>query len=118
MASRARFGCSARLARYAPVALLVAVLQLTGCAYCRLPRIDPTGELGVRKHFESPYRPGKKIKIDEYYRWIFENSVPGLPEKAKKAGLSPLEFMRRNGAFAVKNNLYDQHESRVSEADL
>ncbi|HTM54504.1 MAG TPA: hypothetical protein VL175_10775 [Pirellulales bacterium] len=44
MASRARFGCSARLARYAPVALLVAVLQLTGCAYCRLPRIDPTGE--------------------------------------------------------------------------
>jgi len=81
-------------------------------------RIDPTGELGVRKHFESPYRKGKKVTINEYYRWIFENSVPGLPEKAKRAGLSPLEFMRRNGAFAVKANVYDQHEARVPDTDL
>src|SRR4051794_35961572 len=44
MASRARIGCSVRLARYVPLALLVAGVQLTGCAYCRLPRIDPTGE--------------------------------------------------------------------------
>jgi len=27
-------------------------------------QIDPTGKLGVRKHFESPYRPGEKINID------------------------------------------------------
>jgi anaerobic selenocysteine-containing dehydrogenase len=81
-------------------------------------RIDPTGELGVRRHFESPYRAGKKVTINEYYRWIFENSVPGLPEKAKKAGLSPLEFMRRNGAFAVKTNIYEQHESKLSDTEL
>src|SRR5215216_3685537 len=81
-------------------------------------RIDPTGELGVRRHFESPYRPGEKITIDEYYRWIFENSVPGLPERAASAGESPLEYMRRHGAFAIKTNIYDQHETRVPEAEL
>jgi anaerobic selenocysteine-containing dehydrogenase len=81
-------------------------------------RIDPTGELGVRRHFESPYRPGEKITIEEYYRWIFENSVPGLPEKAASVGDSPLEYMRRHGAYAVKTNVYDQHEVRLSETEL
>ena len=42
-------------------------------------RVDPDGALGIRKHFESPYEPGKKMTVDDYYRWIFENSVPGLP---------------------------------------
>ncbi|MFY9610015.1 MAG: molybdopterin-dependent oxidoreductase [Blastocatellia bacterium] len=81
-------------------------------------RIDPTGELGVRRHFESPYRAGEKITIEEYYRWIFENSVPGLPEKAASVGDSPLEYMRRHGAYAVKTNVYDQHEARLTEAEL
>jgi anaerobic selenocysteine-containing dehydrogenase len=81
-------------------------------------RIDPTGELGVRRHFESPYRPGEKITIDEYYRWIFENSVPGLPEKAAGAGETPLEYMRRHGAFAVKTSIYDQHETRVPDEEF
>ncbi|HKY03416.1 MAG TPA: molybdopterin dinucleotide binding domain-containing protein, partial [Blastocatellia bacterium] len=81
-------------------------------------RIDPTGELGVRKYFESPYRPGEKVTIEEYYRWIFENSIPGLPEKAKAEGLTPLEYMRRRAAFALKNNVYSQHESAVSAQEL
>jgi anaerobic selenocysteine-containing dehydrogenase len=81
-------------------------------------RIDPTGELGVRKHFESPYRAGQKITIDEYYRWIFEHSVPGLPEKARNSGLEPLEYMRKNGAYTIKTNIYNQHETRLSEAEL
>ncbi len=38
-------------------------------------RIDPDGSLGIRKYFESPYRPGQKLTIEEYYRWIFENRV-------------------------------------------
>ncbi|HEV8482216.1 MAG TPA: molybdopterin-dependent oxidoreductase [Blastocatellia bacterium] len=81
-------------------------------------RIDPTGELGIRKHFESPYRPGEKITIEEYYRWIFENSVPGLPERAARENVSPLEFMRRHGAFSVKTDIYDQHRSRLSESEI
>jgi anaerobic selenocysteine-containing dehydrogenase len=81
-------------------------------------RIDPTGKLGVRRYFESPYRPGEKITVEEYYRWIFENSVPGLPERAKAARLSPLEYMRRHGAYLIKSGIYDQHESRVDEGDM
>ncbi|HVS65029.1 MAG TPA: molybdopterin dinucleotide binding domain-containing protein [Thermoanaerobaculia bacterium] len=71
--------------------------------------IDPDGALGVRRHFESPYRPGEKITIDEHYRWIFENSVPGLPEAAAAAGLTPLQYMRRYGAFEVKRGVYKLH---------
>jgi anaerobic selenocysteine-containing dehydrogenase len=81
-------------------------------------RIDPTGELGIRKHFESPYRPGEKITIDEYYRWIFENSVPGLPEKAASENQKPLEYMRTHGAFAVKNTVYELHEGRLTDEEL
>ena len=73
-------------------------------------RIDPDGSLGVRKHFESPYRPGEKITIDEHYRWMFENSVPGLPEAAEKEGLAPLAYMRKYGAFEVKTDVYRLHE--------
>jgi len=69
-------------------------------------RIDPDGKLGIRKHYESPYRPGKKITIDEYYRWIFENSVPGLPAEAKRHGLDPLGYMRKFGAFLVEKDAY------------
>ncbi|MEM7310638.1 MAG: molybdopterin-dependent oxidoreductase [Planctomycetota bacterium] len=63
--------------------------------------IDPTGELDVRKWFESKERPGEPVSMDEYFADIFDNSVPGLPEAAKKEGLSPLEYMRRYGAFEV-----------------
>ena len=76
-------------------------------------RIDPNGELGIRKHFESPYESGRKLRVDEYYRWIFENSVPGLPEAASKEGLTPLEYMRRYGAFEIPENVYQQHATPV-----
>ncbi|HWP45106.1 MAG TPA: molybdopterin-dependent oxidoreductase [Blastocatellia bacterium] len=81
-------------------------------------RIDPKGELGIRRHFESPYRKGQKITINEYYQWIFENSVPGLPEKARSAGLSPLEYMRRNGAYSIRNSVYEQHEAEIPASEL
>jgi anaerobic selenocysteine-containing dehydrogenase len=71
--------------------------------------LDPDGSLGVRRHFESPYRPGERITIDEHYRWIFENSVPGLPEAAAHEGLTPLEYMRRYGAFEVERDVYELH---------
>src|SRR5713101_6624514 len=81
-------------------------------------RIDPDGSLGIRRHFESPYRPGEKLKIEEYYRWIFENAVPGLPEKAAAEGLSPLEYMRRYGAFQIPRDTYRRHERRLNPQEL
>jgi anaerobic selenocysteine-containing dehydrogenase len=81
-------------------------------------RIDPDGALGIRKYFESPYRPGEKLRIEELYRWMFENSVPGLPDAAKEAGLTPLEYMRTYGAFLVEDNVYASHEKPVAGKDL
>ncbi|MFQ5551281.1 MAG: molybdopterin dinucleotide binding domain-containing protein, partial [Gemmatimonadales bacterium] len=76
-------------------------------------RIDPDGSLGIRKHFESPARPGEKISVDEYYGWIFENSVPGLPEAAAEHGFTPLDYMRKFGAFEVAANVYETHEKKI-----
>ncbi len=70
-------------------------------------KMDPDGELGIRKHFISPYRPGEIINVNEYFQWIFENSVPGLPEAAEKEGLTPLAYMRKYGAFEVSRDRYD-----------
>lgn len=81
-------------------------------------RIDPDGELGIRKHFESPYRPGEKVTIDEYYAWIFENSVPGLKEKAENEKLTPLQYMRRYGAFEIDTTVYKIHEQELTDAEL
>jgi anaerobic selenocysteine-containing dehydrogenase len=80
-------------------------------------QIDPTGRLGIRKHFESPYRPGEKISVDEYYRFIFER-VPGLPEAAKARGLDPLSYMRQFGAFEVQKSTYQRHERRLRHEEL
>jgi anaerobic selenocysteine-containing dehydrogenase len=76
-------------------------------------RIDPDGSLGIRRHFESPYRPGECITVDEYYRWIFENSVPGLFDTAAKEFISPLEYMRKYGSYEVVRENYVPYEQFV-----
>src|SRR5579862_9286805 len=78
-------------------------------------RIDQDGSLGIRKFYESPYRPGEKIKIQEYYRWIFENAVPGLPEAAKEKKLTPYGYMSRYGAFLVQDEAYGSYKSNMSD---
>ncbi len=80
-------------------------------------RIDPDGSLGVRKYFESPYRPRQQISVEEYYRWIFEQSVPGLPAEAAKRNMSPLEYMRRFGAFLVNADTYLGHMEELKPAE-
>ncbi|HVB56107.1 MAG TPA: molybdopterin-dependent oxidoreductase [Candidatus Acidoferrales bacterium] len=81
-------------------------------------RVDPDGSLGIRKYFESPYRPGEKLTVDDYYRWIFENSVPGLPKAAAEEQLSPLEYMRKFGAFLVEENIYHSQEKSLGPEAL
>src|SRR5262245_4939745 len=81
-------------------------------------RVDPDGSLGIRKYFESPYDPGKKMTVDDYYRWIFENSVPGLPAAAEKEGLTPLAYMRKYGAFLIEDNVYKVHEAALKASDI
>jgi anaerobic selenocysteine-containing dehydrogenase len=77
-------------------------------------RIDPDGGLGIRRYFESPYRPGEKLAVHEYYRWLFENAVPGLPQAAAREGLAPLDYMRRYGAFLIEDDVTGLHEKPVN----
>ena len=81
-------------------------------------RIDPDGSLGIRQYHESREHPGRKLTVDEYYGWMFANSVPGLPERAAAEGLSPLEWMRRYGAFEITRGQGAQHEQEVPAAEL
>ncbi len=80
-------------------------------------RIDPDGSLGIRQYFEAPGRPGEKITIDDYYGYVFDNNVPGLPEKAEREGLTPLEYMRKYGAVEIVNGLYRQDERPLTDAE-
>jgi anaerobic selenocysteine-containing dehydrogenase len=74
--------------------------------------------MGIRKHFESPYRPGKKITIDEYYQYIFER-VKGLPEAAKKEGITELQYMQKYGAFEIeKGESYKKNETLLTDEQL
>ena len=69
-------------------------------------RIDPDGSLGIRQWYESPNDPSRPVNLDEYYGWMFDNSVPGLPEHAGREGLTPLEYMRKYGAFEIDRDRY------------
>ncbi|MCA9743041.1 molybdopterin-dependent oxidoreductase [candidate division KSB1 bacterium] len=80
-------------------------------------RIDPDGSLGIKENFISPYRPGEKITIDEYYQFIFENT-PGLREKALQEGLSPLDYMRKYGAFEVEKTCYNKHLQKLDDTEV
>lgn len=81
-------------------------------------RIDPEGALGIRKYFESPYRPGEKITVDDYYQWMFEHSVPGLPEKAASQDMTPMQYMRRYGVVEVEQSVYRRDERVIDDAEL
>jgi anaerobic selenocysteine-containing dehydrogenase len=77
-------------------------------------RIDPDGSLGIRRWFEAPDRPGQRMTVDDYYGWIFEHSVPGLPEAAAAEGITPLAYMRRYGAFEIEQDVYGRHDDPVA----
>jgi len=81
-------------------------------------RIDPDGAMGIRKYFEAPGRPGAKMTVDEYYSWIFENSVPGLPQASAREGLTPLGYMRKYGAFLVEDHTYETYKQPLSTAQI
>jgi anaerobic selenocysteine-containing dehydrogenase len=81
-------------------------------------RIDPTGELNIRKYFESKANPGTRLSVDEYYSWMFDNSVPGLPEAAASEGVTTLEYMRKYGAFEIRNKVGALYAEDVDPDEL
>ncbi|MDZ7802312.1 MAG: molybdopterin-dependent oxidoreductase [Trueperaceae bacterium] len=81
-------------------------------------RIDPDGSLGIRSYFEKPDAPGEKMTVDDYYGHLFDKGVPGLPDAAEREGLSPLQYMRRYGAFEVTADPSARYLEEVPEAEL
>ncbi len=81
-------------------------------------RIDTDGKLGIRQFVESKQKPGTRLSVDEYYGWMFENSVPGLAEKAAEEKLNPLEFMRRYGSFEIKKKVGAMYDEDVPAEEL
>jgi len=80
-------------------------------------RIDEDGSMGIRDRFKSPYRDDEKINIEEYYRYIFDHT-PGLPEKAAEEDMTPLDYMRKYGAFATEPVVYEKHLDQLSDTDM
>lgn len=80
--------------------------------------IDPDGSLGLRQYFESPDHPGQRLTVDEYYGWMFENTVPGLPEAAKQEGLSPLHYMRKYGAFEIRQGVETEYDRTLTADEM
>ena len=63
--------------------------------------------------------PGQPITMDEYYGWMFEHSVPGLPEAAAREQLTPLAYMRKYGVFQVSDKSYSRaHERPLTAKEL
>jgi anaerobic selenocysteine-containing dehydrogenase len=81
-------------------------------------RVDPDGSMGIRQYVESKRHPGRRLSVDEYYAHIFEHSVPGLPERARALGQSPLDYMRRHGAFEIRRAVGAVHEEEVPAVEL
>jgi anaerobic selenocysteine-containing dehydrogenase len=85
-------------------------------------RLDEDGELGIREHFESPYRDGEdgdtpQMTIDEYYQYIFEHEE-NLVAAAEQKDMEPLEYMKHHGAFEASENDYEHHETTLDESVL
>jgi anaerobic selenocysteine-containing dehydrogenase len=81
-------------------------------------RIDPDGALGIRRFFESKKHPGQRLSVDEYYGYVFEHSVPGLPERAAAENMTPLQYMRRYGAFEVRRKIGAVYDQVVPPSEL
>ena len=58
------------------------------------------------------------MTVDEYYEWMFDNSIPGLPETASEHDLTPIEYMRKFGAFEVDRDIGQVYETEVEEEEL
>ncbi|MDH4121901.1 MAG: molybdopterin-dependent oxidoreductase [Deltaproteobacteria bacterium] len=80
-------------------------------------RMDPDGALGIKPFFESPYRKGERMTVDDYYQYTFER-VPGLTAAAKAQGLTELGYMKEYGAFEVVKEAYLKHLDPLDDKTL
>ena len=82
-------------------------------------RIDPDGALGIRKYFESPYRPGEKLTRRRVLPLdLREPRARACPRPPQPRGSTPLAYMRKYGAFLGRGRRRTRtaRDSRVRRA--
>ena len=83
--------------------------------------VDPTGELGIRKMWESKKNPGKPVTIAEWYDAAFGDNLPNLKatatsdERYKNAEYPVYEYMRDYGAWMEETNIYSAQEREIKD---
>ena len=83
--------------------------------------IDPTGELGIKKMWESKNNPGLPVTIAEWYDAAFGDNLPNLKATAtaddryKNAEFPVYEYMRDHGAWMEENHIYSPQEREVED---
>ena len=81
--------------------------------------IDPTGELGIKKMWESKLHPGKPVTIAEWYDAAFGDNLPNLKKTAtsddryKNSEFPVYEYMRDYGVWMEENHIYNPQEREV-----
>ena len=80
-------------------------------------RIDPDGALGIRQYVESKRAAGREARRSTSTTAASSRTpCPGLPERAAAERLTPLEFMRRYGAFEIAQQGRRRSTSRTCRA--
>ncbi|MDD5372547.1 MAG: molybdopterin-dependent oxidoreductase [Sulfurimonas sp.] len=83
--------------------------------------IDPTGELGIKKMWESKKNPGKPVTIAEWYDAAFGDNLPNLKatatadERYKNSEYPVYEYLRDYGAWMEENKIYSAQEREIKD---
>ena len=83
--------------------------------------IDPKGDLGVKKHWESKKHPGKPVTIAEWYDAAFGDNLPVLhktahaDERYKDTEYPVYNYMRDHGAWEEEKNIYSAQERTLKD---
>jgi len=83
--------------------------------------IDPKGDLGIKKMWESKRHPGKPVTIAEWYDAAFGDNLPNLKrtattdERYKNSEFPVYEYMRDYGAWEEESNIYSAQERELKD---
>jgi anaerobic selenocysteine-containing dehydrogenase len=82
--------------------------------------IDPTGDLGIKKHWESKINAGKPVTIAEWYDAAFSN-LPNLVKTAKSdpkyanSQFPVYDYMRDHGTWLEEDKIYHAQKRGLHE---
>ncbi len=76
------------------------------------------GSLGIRKFFESPYRPARRSRLTSTTGGSSRTRCPAFPKRRRRKDLTPLQYMRKYGAFKVDEVAYSKAHEKPLGAEV